>query len=204
MPSMNDEMLEIAAVAARLVVDEGLRFGPAKIHAVRQLGWPARTPLPSNEQLEDAVHEHLHLFHAETYAEHLRTLRLLALRWMQRLQAFEPYLMGAVWLGYASQLSDVDLDVYVDDPKAVEIELINQGLPYDVGQIDAGHREPVPVLHWVDRVPGWPHGVSVYLRVHDRGALRGALLPDGRGRPPRGNVQAVKALLAHEEGASHG
>lgn len=203
MPHMSDEMQEIAAVAARLVVEEGLRFGPAKNHAVRQLGLPARTALPSNEQIEDAVHEHLQLFQADTHAQHLRALRLLALRWMQRLQAFEPYLTGAVWLGYASQLSDVDLDLYVDDPKSVEIELINQGVPYDVGQIDSGRREPVPVLHVLERVQGWSHGVGVYMRVYDRGALRGALLPDGRGRSPRGNVTAVEALLADQEGVGH-
>ena len=200
MPRMSDEMHEIAAVAARLVVEEGLRFGPAKTHAIRQLGLPARTAMPGNEQLEDAVLEHLALFHADTHAVHLRELRLLAIRCMQRMQAFDPYLTGAVWLGYASQLSDVDLDLYVDDAKAVEIELINQGVAYDAGQIDAGRREPVPVVHVNERVQAWPHGVSVYMRVHDRGALRGALLPDSKGRSPRGNIAAVQALLDKQEG----
>ncbi|MEY5029102.1 MAG: hypothetical protein RLZ63_1417 [Pseudomonadota bacterium] len=197
---MSDELQEIAAVAARLVVEDGLRFGPAKTHALRQLGLPGRTALPSNDELEDAVREHLELFHADRHAEHLRQLRQLALRWMQRLQAFDPYLTGAVWLGYASQLSDVDLDLYVDDTKSVEIELINQGVAYDAGQMDVGRREPVSVLHVMDRVQGWTHGVSVYMRVHDRGAMRGALLPDGKGRTPRGNAMAVQALLDAQEG----
>ena len=195
MPRMSDEMQEIAAVAARLVVEEGLRFGPAKTHALRQLGLPTRTAMPSNEQLEDAVLEHLQLFQADVHPGHLLALRQLALRWMERMQDFDPYLTGSVWLGYASQLSDVDIDLYVDDPKAVEIALINQSVPYDVGQIDAGRRESVPVVHVTERVPGWPHGVSVYMRVHDRGALRGALLPDVRGRSPRGNVKAVQVLM---------
>ncbi len=203
MPRMSDEMQEIAAVAAQLVVEDGLRFGPAKNHALRQLGLPARTALPSNELIEDAVREHLQLFHADTHALYLWQLRKVALHWMELMQAFEPYLTGAVWLGYASQLSDVDLDLYVDDPKAPEIALINQDIAYDVGQIDAGRREPVPVLHVVERVRDWPHGVGVYMRVHDRGALRGALLPDGRGRPPRGNVAAVQALLSLQDGAIH-
>lgn len=197
---MSDELQEIAAVAARLVVEDGLRFGPAKTHALRQLGWSGRTALPSNEQLEDAVHEHLALFHADTHAVHLRELRQLALRWMRRLQAFDPYLTGAVWLGYASRLSDVDLDLYVDDAKAVEIELINQGLAYDVGQLDVGRREPVSVLHVMDRIHGWVNGVGVYMRVHDRGAMRGALLPDAKGRTPRGSLAAVQALLDEQDG----
>ena len=38
--------IEIANAAARLVVEEGLEWGPAKRRAVKQLGLPARTPLP--------------------------------------------------------------------------------------------------------------------------------------------------------------
>ena len=53
---------EIAQAAAALVVDEGLEYGPAKRRALKQLGLPARTALPSNEQVEDAVREHLALF----------------------------------------------------------------------------------------------------------------------------------------------
>ena len=37
---------EIAATAARLVVEEGLEDGPAKRRAVRQLGLSSRTALP--------------------------------------------------------------------------------------------------------------------------------------------------------------
>ena len=57
---------EIAQAAAALVVDEGLEYGPAKRRALKQLGLPARTALPSNEQVEDAVREHLALFCADT------------------------------------------------------------------------------------------------------------------------------------------
>ena len=43
---------EIASTTARLVVEEGLEWGPAKRRAVRQLGLPARTPLPDNDEVE--------------------------------------------------------------------------------------------------------------------------------------------------------
>ena len=76
---------EIAAVAAALVVDEGLEYGPAKRRAVRQLGLPERTPLPGNDELEDAVREHLAVFCAETQPAELQALRRLALQWMERL-----------------------------------------------------------------------------------------------------------------------
>ena len=41
--------LEIAAVAARMVVEEGLEYGAAKHRAVKQLGLPSRTALPLAE-----------------------------------------------------------------------------------------------------------------------------------------------------------
>ena len=44
---------EIAAAAARMVVEEGLEYGPAKRRALKQLGLPKHAPLPSNEELED-------------------------------------------------------------------------------------------------------------------------------------------------------
>ena len=57
---------EIASTTARLVVEEGLEWGPAKRRAVRQLGLPARTPLPDNDEVEDAVREYIALFCADT------------------------------------------------------------------------------------------------------------------------------------------
>ena len=65
---------EIAAVAARMVVEEGLEYGPAKRRAVKQLGLPARTALPGNEALEDAVREYISVFCAETQPHELMAL----------------------------------------------------------------------------------------------------------------------------------
>ena len=52
---MNTVQEEIAATAARMVVEEGLEYGPAKRRAVKQLGLNARAQLPNNDQVEDAV-----------------------------------------------------------------------------------------------------------------------------------------------------
>ena len=49
--------LAIAATAARLVVEEGLEYAAAKRRALKELGLPARTPLPDNDLLEEAVRE---------------------------------------------------------------------------------------------------------------------------------------------------
>ena len=54
---MNDLALEIAATAARLVVEEGLAFGPAKHRALKELGLPTRTALPTNDVVEAQVRD---------------------------------------------------------------------------------------------------------------------------------------------------
>ncbi|OYX11238.1 MAG: hypothetical protein B7Z11_05050 [Acidovorax sp. 32-64-7] len=110
---------EIASTTARLVVEEGLEWGPAKRRAVRQLGLPARTPLPDNDEVEDAVREYIALFCADTQPRELRALRQLALVWMERMSAFRPHLGGAVWRGTATRLSDIYLQLFCDDSKSV-------------------------------------------------------------------------------------
>ena len=109
---------EIAAFAARLVVDEGMEYAAAKRKAARDLG--ARAELPSNEEVEDAVREHIEIFCADTQPAELQAMREAALLWMQRLAEFRPHLSGAVWRGTATRLSTVHLDLYCDDDKAVE------------------------------------------------------------------------------------
>ena len=126
----DDLMAEISATAARLVVEEGLEYGPAKRRALKQLKLPARTALPDNDQLEAEVREYLAVFCGETQPDELRALRGLALEWMNRLADFRPYLSGAVWTGTATRLSDIYLQLFCDDPKSAEIELINRDVRY--------------------------------------------------------------------------
>ena len=62
MTRMDTLASEISAAAARMVVEEGLEYGPAKRRAVKQLGLPGRTALPGNDDVEDAVLEYLSVF----------------------------------------------------------------------------------------------------------------------------------------------
>ena len=191
--------LEIAATAAQLVVEEGLEYGPAKRRAVRQLKLSERTPLPGNEEVDEAVREYLSLFCAETQPAELRSLRRLALRWMLRLTEFRPHLSGAVWRGTATRLSSVHLDLYCDDPKAMEIALINLGIDYDSASLPSGHRsEPEPVLSIADRCDALGETVTLHLAVRDLDDLRGALKPDAHGQSWRGDATALRRLLDAE------
>lgn len=192
---MNDVQLEIAASAARMVVEEGLNFGAAKQRALRQLGLPGRTALPSNEEVEAQVREYIAIFCADTQPQALRALREHALVWMARLAEFRPHLGGAVWHGWATRLSDIDLALFCDDPKLAEIALINQNQRYEVQSQPGLHGQPVDVLSLHSFCRELGEHVGVHLRVYDLQDLRGALVRDAQGRAPRGDVQAVRKKL---------
>jgi hypothetical protein len=193
---MNEVALEIAATAARLVVEEGLAFGPAKHRALKELGLPGRTALPSNDEVEAQVFDYIALFCADTQADELQALREHALGWMERLQEFRPHLGGAVWHGWATRLSDIDLALFCDDPKSAEIALINQNLRYEVQTVRGLHGDDVDVLSLHSHCRALNEDIGVHLRIYDLDDLRGALLPDSKGRSPRASRANLAQLLS--------
>ena len=186
---------EIAAVAARLVVEEGLDYGPAKHRALKLMGLPGRTALPGNEELEDAVVDYLAVFCADTQPTELRALRELALVWMARLADFRPHLSGAVWHGTATRLTDIYIQLFCDDSKSAEIFLIDHQVRYVPRTVSGFWGLSVPTLSVHAFCPGLKEEVGVHLLIHDHDDLRGALKPDAKGRPPRGDLAAVRALV---------
>lgn len=192
----NDLASEIAAVAARFVVEDGMDYAAAKRQAGRQMGLPARTPWPDNVTMEAAVREYIAVFCPEAQASELLALRELALLWMERLQVFEPHLGGAVWHGTATRHSDIHLHLFCDDPKAAELLLIDHRVDYEPSTGRGWRGESVDALTLRSRCEPLGQWVLVHLLVHDRDALRGALKPDEQGRKPRGDARALGALLA--------
>ncbi len=186
---------ELAAVAARMVVEEGLEYGAAKRRAVRQMGLPARTALPDNEALETAVEEYLAVFCADTQPAELKALRELALGWMERLERFRPHIAGAVWHGTATRRSDIYLQLFCDDSKSAEIGLIDMKIPYEPRTVTGFHGEPVDALSVHALCAELNEHVGLHLLVYDLDDIRGALRADSRGRRPRGDTAALRGLL---------
>jgi hypothetical protein len=199
---MSETSDEIAAMAARLVVEDGMEYGPAKRKAARDLGRRAgrSSELPSNEAVEDEVRDYLALFCADTQPGELRALREVALLWMRRLAEFRPHLAGAVWRGTATRESAVLLELYCDDPKSAEITVINAGVDYDVATLQRPGAEPVNVLVVASPCAALGAPVTVQLALHDFDDLRGALKPDSRGRSWRGDLAALQRLLTQDAG----
>jgi len=197
---------EIAAAAARLVVESGMEYGPAKHKAARALtrrgGQASRTELPSSEQVEDEVRAYIELFLGGSQPAELLALRQAARQWMERLAEFRPHLSGAVWRGTATRESSVHLDLYCDDSKAAEIALLNMGIDHDVHVLDAGHAAARDVLTVTSPSRALGQPVTVHLIVNDHDDLRGALKPDSRGRTWRGDLAALQRLMAEPEASA--
>lgn len=187
---------EIAAAAARLVVEEGMEYGAAKRRAARDLGAGRRSVgLPGNGEVEDEVRAYIDLFHADSQPAELVALRELAAEWMDRLAVFRPYLTGAIWRGTATRLSDIHIELYCDDSKAAEFALIDMRVDYEVSSAERPRGQLASVLNVY--VAGHESGarVRIALTVLDYDDLRGALRGDGRGQTQRGDLAALKALL---------
>jgi len=193
---MDQLMQELAACAARLVVEEGLEYGAAKRRAVKTLGLPQRTALPPNDLVEAQVREYIELFCSETQPQELAALRKHALQWMRRLQEFRPHLGGAVWHGTATRLSDIYLQLFCDDTKSTEIALINMNLTYDVTTVKGFQGEPVDALSLHSFCTELGEDIGVHLLIYDHDDVRGALKPDAQGRSARGDAQALEKRMA--------
>ncbi|MCA1998920.1 MAG: hypothetical protein LDL25_03950 [Hyphomicrobiales bacterium] len=124
--------LSIASTAARLMAQDGITdYGLAKRKAAKILGAPEGEALPSNEEVETELRAYQALFQDEEHTERLRALREAALAAMDFLAAFRPYLTGSVLDGTAGRYAEIELDLFADSAKDVEIFLLSHGIPYE-------------------------------------------------------------------------
>jgi hypothetical protein len=185
----------IAAIAARLMAEDGIDdFALAKRKASRQLGAVGTQSLPRNDEIEMELRAYQSLYQEHEQRERIQYLRERALEVMQSLEPFHPYLSGAVLKGTAGRYSEIDLQLFTDDGKSVELFLLNRGIPYDTADLHhfAGDRaRAVSVLKY-----DWL-GVPINLEVHALKDERGTLKSTLSGRPiERAGLQAVQQLVA--------
>ena len=210
-PTLRDEL---AAVAARLIAEDGMDYAGAKRRAVRELTGDAREKLasdcmPDNATVEAAVRAHQALFMADTQPARLASLRRSAVEVMRFLDAFQPFLTGAAFNGTAGEHSDVHLLVFNDNAKDIEIFLLNAGIDFEVSEYEAdrrGTRDAAEVLSfaWPPRsvVPcrGTPTSPleTVHLVVLDPRDQRASRIA----RAERGDLRAVERLIADNGSAA--
>lgn len=125
----------IAHLAARLMAVDGIDdYALAKRKAARQAGAPDTRNLPNNDEVEHALRAYQQLYQADEQRDRLRHLRQRARDMMELLARFDPYLSGAVLSGSAGKYSDIDLLLFTDSMKDVELFLMDRRIAYRSGE----------------------------------------------------------------------
>lgn len=171
-PNSTDDVVgdlrhSIAYQAARLIAEEGIEdYAFAKRKAARRLGVPERD-LPSNAEVEAELRAWRAIFHDEVDDERLERLRAAALEVLHLLAPFRPYVTGAVIDGLVDAFSQVQVEVYADSAKDVEIFLLGREVPYEHQETRrGGHDAPEAIL--VFECDDVPVKLSVYSQIAER------------------------------------
>lgn len=191
----NGVRTRIAAAAARIMAEDGIDdFALAKRKAARQLGVAEAQSLPANDEIEAELHAYRSLYQADEHAERLHELRRSALDAMHLLRHFHPYLTGPVLTGTAGRYAEIDLQLFPESTKEVELFLLDRGIAYDATEVRryAGDRARAVGMLGLE----WQNArlsVSVYDPRDERIALKTTLA----GRPmERAGIAEVAALVA--------
>jgi hypothetical protein len=134
---MADDKLRqaIALEAARLMYERiETEYYTAKRKAAKRLCRRSVKPedLPSNAEIRDQIQLFARLHEGDKRTEHLREMRLEALRMMRLLRAFKPRLIGSVMTGHVRKGSDIDLHVFSNSPNLVAELLEIEGYQFDL------------------------------------------------------------------------
>ena len=185
----------IAAAAARIMAEDGVDdFALAKRKAARQLGAANTQALPRNDEIEAELEAYRQLYQADEHPQRIAELRRVALEAMRALERFTPYLTGPVLKGSAGPYAEIDLQLFPESPKDVEIFLLERNIAFATRESrrysgDRAHAVSVFSLNW--------GGTPVRLSVFDPRDERIALKTSVAGRvPERAGIAEVGALLA--------
>ena len=114
---------------------------------------------------------------------------------MRDFEEFRPALVGSVLSGTAGQYSDVNLQLFTDDPKSLTMFLLNRRYRFEETskRMHLGNRlTEVPQVHLhVEDIP-------VTLTVFDRDDERTAPRARSDNEPQRARLAEVEALLGRE------
>ncbi|MBI5891880.1 MAG: nucleotidyltransferase domain-containing protein [Nitrosomonadales bacterium] len=182
---------QLAQQAAKLMAEDGITdHAFAKRKAARQLGASDTQHLPSNQEVDDALHSYRSLYQHDRHPGILNQLREEALEAMRLFEPFHPYLTGSVLSGTAGHHSDINLILFSDDEKAVLLFLLKHNLEFEDGEWIArigGHEETVPSYTLTGE-----SGTQTHIIVLPENALHSG----SRHPETHADTAAVEALLA--------
>ena len=177
---------EVATLAARMMAEDGIDdFGFAKRKAARQLGISegASQSLPTNAEIETELRRWQTLYQDKELPARLTGMRQAAVGLMRLLNEFRPYLTGSALEGTAGRYAEIDIDLFPESAKEVEIFLLDAAFAFEhreVRKIPHDAPEAVLSLEWKE----FPVRLSIYAAQAERSR-----------RQPRARLAQVEALI---------
>ncbi len=178
--------------------EEGVsEYRDAKRKAARQFGAEKAlslgSHLPSNAEIHRELQRLIGLYEEELLPERLLHLRSIALRQMETLATFHPYLVGSALSGAVTERSDIDLHLFAESCEEVEEFLRGEGIPFE--------QEVVTIRHGGEFFE-YPHiymedeGVVVECTVYPLQDIHRIPKSSITGRPmERANVKRVRKII---------
>jgi hypothetical protein len=157
----------------------------ASQQAILELGFSKKEAPPSAAEIEAAIADYRQLF-SPNYDLDLLNLRQKSLALLDFFKQFQPFLVGSVLKGSASKHSDINLLIFSDDPKAIEIFLLNQQIDYSCKEKKTQYRQTdsPAIAFWFD-------STQVHLQV-----LPSTARHQTTKKVDRANYEQLKQLIA--------
>lgn len=138
---------QLASTAARLMVQDGVTdMALAKKKAARLLGIETTMDWPDDGEVEAELRLYRALYQSDEHAGLLCALRETARDVMRLLSPFRTYLTGSVLDGTAGEHSVIDIQVFLDSAKEIEIFLLDHGIDFEHAQPRSERAEAVLVI----------------------------------------------------------
>jgi hypothetical protein len=187
----------LAYLAARLMAEDGVRdFAAARRKLARQLGSGRERDLPDDREIAMALRSYQALYQADSQQAALQRLRATAVEAMELLAPYDPWLVGGVLSGTAGPHSEIQLQLFTDRGKELQMFLLGQGVPcrFRERRVELGGRSTQIPLIDLD-FPGGQVEVSVFMAQDVRVGTRPAA---ATGPLTRARVEKVRELLLAE------
>jgi hypothetical protein len=187
-PHSHSHRAHIASTAARLMAEDGINdFALAKRKAARSLGLPETSQMPDNAEVEAELRIYQRLFQNDEQSTIVAHLRRKAAELMTIVQQFNPYLTGSVLDGTAGRYAEIDIQLFADSAKDVEILLLNQQIDFEHSTPRTDRAEAVLSIRCDDAIAN----LVIYPPQEERVTFR---TRDGKVRE-RARLDAVRNLL---------
>lgn len=190
---------QITWEAARLMYERReTEYFRAKQKAAQHVhrGWVKPADLPSNAEIRDEIQALARMHEGEARHQHLRDMRLEALRLMRLLERYRPRLIGSVLTGHIRQGSDIDLHLFADGLDGILAVLDNEAMVYDVERKRVRKQEEEHTYTHVHIHDRYPFELTIYPSNQVHHIFKSSIT----GKPiERASIKELEELLAREE-----